>query len=724
MDNLRILLAFAALLALALFYVRLGLSASLAPLCAVGTVALWLSLAGALGFLRAGGWLLYLFCAGCAVFLLWQGIARKKQPPRPGFGFWFFALGGLGFMVLLWLRQPLFAGWDEFSLWGTAAKLMKLNDELYTTAPVGWIWTPTQKPAYIVFGYFFQFFGTAFAEWQTYVACDIFLLALLASLFAPFDKKLENHWNAALPLAVLALLIPYVFQHYQQAHAVSAVYMDALGDIPLGLCFAAVFACWYGAPSRRRLSAMAPVAVALALLTMSKDIGFSLALVAAGTVAADYLLAETAPGVGTKSPDERLAAPKQGAGASNTGTPAADMTGMAAPAVVSKDISSTGGARAAGKSAPPDPAPALTKKRRFGGFALRLALGLAAVLAPFAAWEAYTGAISGGNRLDSAVTEGGVGLLQAPFRLAQEVLSPDKTDFFNQITGSMTQFFFTSRGNMLGSGLLLALLVFGLLGLSCLLYKSRAHRRRCVLFGVLSTLGFAAYYYLVVLTSYLYIFRPEQALAFESYDRYVYPYYIGWLLGAVVLLCAGLASAQGRWVPVGKLALLGLAAAVFLRVGLLIPPHYTVLGVHPDEFSERREFNAHVDSLKPLLDPAGRTFLVKSGDNGIGWFMYCHQLLPWQLDYSFGGVLEQRDRQPDGTVQRRPVTPEELVAHLLESGCTTVYIDFADYDFIQTYGALFSDGLAAYQNGRASLYTVRPGGGGVVLEPVYGESVE
>ena len=666
MDNLRILLAFAALLALALFYVRLGLSASLAPLCAVGTVALWLSLAGGLGFLRAGGWLLYLFCAGCAVFLLWQGIARKKQPPRPGFGFWFFALGGLGFIVLLWLRQPLFAGWDEFSLWGTAAKLMKLNDELYTTAPVGWIWTPTQKPAYIVFGYFFQFFGTSFAEWQTYVACDIFLLALLATLFAPFDKKLKNHWNAALPLAVLALLVPYVFQHYQEAHAVSAVYMDALGDIPLGLCFAAVFACWYGAPDKRRLSAMVPVAVALALLTTTKDIGFSLALVAAAMVAADYLLAETAPG----------------------------------------------------------PAPSLTKRRRLGGFALRLALGLAAVLVPFTAWEAYTGAISGASRLDSAVTEGGVGLLQAPLLLVRDMASPNKTNFFNQITGSMTQFFFTSRGNMLGSGLAIALLVFALLGLSCLICTNRGHRRRCVLFGALSTLGFAAYYYLVVLTSYLYIFRPEQALAFESYDRYVYPYYIGWLLGAVVLLCTGLASAQARWVPVGKLALLGLAAAVFLRVGLLIPPHYTVLGVHPDEFSERREFNAHVDSLKPLLDPAGRTFLVKSGDNGIGWFMYCHQLLPWQLDYSFGGVLEQRERQPDGTVQRRPVTPEELVAHLLESGCTTVYIDFADYDFIQTYGALFSDGLAAYQNGRASLYTVRPGGGGVVLEPVYGESVE
>ncbi len=745
MDNARVLLAFAALLALALGFVRLGVRGALAPLCAVATVSLGLSLFGALGLLWAGGLVLYLLAAACALLLLYEalaggtlntgrvlhsgkggnariayskaglgtgpshmlapdGAAGHGTLPAPGFGFWFFAIGGLVFLLILWLRQPLFTGWDEFSMWGTAQKLMHQTNELYTTAPVGWArfyskalgenigWVQTQKPAYMVFGYFFQFVGAPFAPWQAYAACDVFQLALLATLFAPFEGKLKKHWNAALPLALAALLLPYVFYHYQEVHSLSPAYMDTLGDMPLGLCFGAVFACCLGAAgirstpehmpkqaaaslgpdvnrrqrarllprphlaSMRRASIlnMLPIFLALALLTMTKDTGFALALVAAVAMAADaWLCAKGIPRI--------------------------------------KRLLAAGG---------------------------RLAAGFLAVLMPFLAWEAYISTLTGASRVDSAVTTGGPGMLQFPALFVQDLLSPEKSERFIYVTNGMLAQFLHSKGNMLGTGLLTALLCLGLVGLAAVLYKSPLFRRRCLCFGVLSALGFAAYYLLLTMM-YLYLFRADQIAKFESYDRYVYPYYIGWLLGALVLLGVAICRGPGRRGLLGKAAVLAFAALLFLRVGQLVPAQYTLVGAHADEFADQRAFSQKTEALQARLDPAGRTFLVKSGDVGMGWFMYCYEMLPWQMDYSFGGgAILLRRPAPGGGVEEVPLTTGQWLQYLAETGCTTVFIDFADYDFIHSYGNAFSDGLAAYENGETDLYAVVQRGGATTLEPV------
>ena len=691
MADARVLLALAALLCMALFYMRLGVKSALAPLCAVGTVALGLSLFGALGLLRPFGWALYAFAALCAGFLLWEFLAGRKSvtEPTPAApfhaarggrrvrarikslrdfpsaalsrpGFHFFLAASLIIIVILWAKKPLFTGWDEFSLWGVDHKLMKLNDELFTTAPTGWFWSNSQKPAYIAFGYFFQFFGADFAEWQAYAACDVFQLAMLAALFVPLEGRLRKTWTIAIPLGLVALLVPYVFQHYQTVQSVSPAWLDTLGDVPLGLCFAAALACGMGEsePQKATVGSLLPAAMALALTAMVKDTGFALALVAAVILAVDWFIK-------------------------------------------------------ADKNA---------RKPRFLGFALRLAGGLGLVIALFAAWEVYTGALSGTSRLDSAVTTGGVGMLEMPFAFFRDLAGP--SPLFTHVITDMAQQFVSKQGNMLGSGLFIALLCLAICAAAALLYKNKAHRLRVGAFAVLSTLGFAAWYWLLTMT-YIYIFRADQSAIFESYDRYVYPYYIGWLLGALVLLCVALARGQSRLVPLGRAGLLAFAALLLLRVALLVPMPYTVWGVNTQEYNQRRAFNAKIDALKPYLDPEGRTFWVMSGDLGNGWFMAHHQLLPWMLDYSYGGgELVERDPQPDGTTSLTPVTPDMLADYLVENDITTVYVNFADYDFIQTYGGLFSDGLAAWENDQAGLYTVTVQNGKVTLEPLYWQSVE
>jgi hypothetical protein len=216
----------------------------------------------------------------------------------------------------------------------------------------------------------------------------------------------------------------------------------------------------------------------------------------------------------------------------------------------------------------------------------------------------------------------------------------------------------------------------------------------------------------------LYIFTNEQNL--EGYERYVYPYYIGFFLLAVMLLA--IAARRSRFVVEGKAAVLFLCAVLCLRFATAIPTPYTLFGVDASEFDDRREFAVMVDDLTARLPEDSRTFIVSSDDDGLKWFMYCYEFLPWQVDYSYGGGSVDghfivNEKLVDGSVVRHPVSAEDWADYLMEQGCDVVFVDHADELFIATYGHLFSDGLQSYVDGEENLYHVVAQGAGVRMEP-------
>ncbi len=113
--------------------------------------------------------------------------------------------------------------------------------------------------------------------------------------------------------------------------------------------------------------------------------------------------------------------------------------------------------------------------------------------------------------------------------------------------------------------------------------------------------------------------------------------------------------------------------------------------------------------------------MISDNDDGLRWFKYCYEMLPWQVDYGYGGgnVLEMRETQPDGSTKVSEITAEMLAAHLLAEGCTTVVIDSVDDAFRQRYAGLFADDLAAYDAGETQIYNVDAAQGTVRLTPRY-----
>lgn len=669
MTEIRVLLAFGALCLFTLWFISRGVLASLAPLCAVCSTALWFSLWGCFGHMWLGGVIYYGFILALIPYFIITHFVRRRPFYFFGFGFWFFVLGGLLVIALLWAGQPKFATWDEFSFWGTSQKLAKLYGQLYTTAPVGWAWHATQTPALIGFGYFFQFFGQGFLEWQVYAACDIFMLSAMAALVAPFEKK---DWNVAVPTMLMAVIAPFVFTLYRSVTSPSAIYADSLSDIPMGFMFAAALAAYY-AEDHALLSDMVPPCLALAVLTLTKDIGFSFALVAVVIMAADYLFAYTpAPQLATENTvSVQEAVPKR-----------------------------------------------ITPKRVRGGLA-RLGLGLAATLAAFGGWAFYLKLAFGINRTESLGGVQELGMLQMPGVFFAELFSGSQSEVFTYVTTQIPQNFLHVRINMVGTGLINVMLIAAMLALAAFMAKKHAHRLRCIWFGVLSALGFFAYNLLIAMT-YIYLFRPEQALVLEGHERYMYSYYIPWFLVSFMLLAMSAKGLSGWRAAAARLAPAALCGLLFLRVWLMVPVQYTVFGINSAEYALQRQESADIQALRNPLPPESRIFLVNTDPYGLGWFKYCYEFLPWQLDYSYGGgELLIREKQEDGTILKTPVSLNEFKNHLKTNKCDIVLVVDADEDFVRKYSPAFEDGMQGYLSEKTQYYMVAEEENDIVLKPVY-----
>ena len=159
MELLCVLFAVAALFCgCAVLTLKCRVPAAVAPLTALSLIVAVLTLAAMAGVLYPAAWAVYALClAGGA----WVLLTRKKHTDAPqmlftpgSVLFWGMALA---FTVYFFVRQPMAADFDELSLWATAVKITKVNNDLYATAELGTPWAATQNPGLPLLAYFSSF---------------------------------------------------------------------------------------------------------------------------------------------------------------------------------------------------------------------------------------------------------------------------------------------------------------------------------------------------------------------------------------------------------------------------------------------------------------------------------------------------------------------------------------------------------------------------------------
>ncbi|MGD9559005.1 MAG: hypothetical protein AB7V55_00170 [Oscillospiraceae bacterium] len=648
---LDVILAYLALLGLCVFFSSLpGVKSGLSPLLAVSACMLYFALAGILGVLVVGGWVFYFLCAALLGVALWRRHSMRffKRLASPGLVFF----AGFGLLLLVWLavRQPVFREWDEFTFWGTAVKLMKLNGELYTTAPAGWWWTSTQAPALPMFSYFAQFFAPAFAAWKVFWAYDLVLLAAASALLGGFKWR---HWRVVVPLGAVGVLTPFFFNVFYHTTYLNTTYISAYADVPAGMLFGGVLAAFF---ALRRLGhrALWQAALPLAALALVKDGNvLAIALVAAGVMLADVLVFGSAQG------------------------PALGRVGATAALTATQE------------------------KRRM--WLCRVGAGLGLLVLPVAVnalWSAHTG-LANAQNLQMA---GEITHLSVPAALVLTVkellgIAP-RSDAFNQTAQNLWDSFLgrmrtgagiedgVVRVSMAGTALATCLLIVALFVLAAVLARSARFRRRVLLAGGLLLGGFLCYQFvMLVFYAHLYHAQPGSRPIFD-YARYLQSYLVGWFLAGAALLGRA-AKAPARWALPATAGVLALALAMLLRTGAMVRPGYSVLDYpasFDDEFTVRQ---SQVRQLAEHIEPGARVFYVCQGGDGGEWFRTHYEMLPVILDYSIsGGGSLPLPADVRGWDAGQP-TLMELAAYLEEQPCRYILIEHIDEAFIEAYAPLF-----------------------------------
>lgn len=672
---LEILITFAALLALCLFlHAKTGLASGAAPLFVLCGTMVWYSVLGSVHLLLPAGFLWFLAALAAA---LWLWRHREKLDLRKVFSpaFVYFMLASLAVFVLFAVRRPVFSEWDEFSFWGIAAKVVKTENQLYTYNPGGMRAT-TFVPGLIMLDYAFQFFGAAFAPWKVYAAYDVLYFAVFAAAFSMLRRK---QWYLAVPAAAVLTLTPFLMTIYYRDIYVRTVYMNAYADIPMGLLFGAGLV-FYFAPRKKTPAVVLGALLAITATCIVKDMGFALCLIAAAIVCFDLLFLEK------------------------------------------EDV------------------PFFRLKGLWGRLCWCAAL-VAAPVAAFLGWAAHMAAVLNMNRFDVGGVEN-MGMVQMVTTGLCELVGIGRTEKFTQIMQSMWQALFTARMTMFslggqetrvgrllnGSGAIVIALILVIFLIAFWMGDKRM-KLRIAWVSLWSTLGFAAFYIFTGFT-YVYVFKEGFGYGLGDYNRYVYPYYIGWLVLAVSMLCASLKNtAPGG---VGALFLLALCGGCIWRADAFLPPQLSVLD-YPDSFYfDRSKQEAAANAAKQYLTAEDRIFLVSFAPFGLEWFQYYYEFYPDVfVDYSFGGgpdftpeTVRRAQALPDFFTEEQveyfstqPFTGEVWCEYLRASGCTAIFMDEWNGGFVKNYGYLFSDGL---QSG-AQLYLIEDTGAQMRFVPAGGE---
>lgn len=663
-----------------------GLPAGLAPLACLAVIALVLAAAGMGGALAPAAWLLLVAgllaggaaalvrLAGCRPGLcarlpapLARAVRRRGLAPaadgRPGFSlaaaaFWG---GALVLAVRFAAVQPQLVNYDEYSFWGTAARLTSLNGRLYTECTIGTPWQITQTPSVPLLSYFAQLCGP-YADWKLIWAVDLLLLAGAAAV-----AECARGWRLQLPAALAALLAPFVLVLTSHTSVLTTPYLEAMGDTAVGVLFGGAVAFWWALrrQSPRLWWLMLPVAC---LVGSVKDNTFVLGLAAAGIAAADLLLfglRDDAPRLTGK----RLAARCGGA-----------LALLAAPAV---------------------------QYLAWGRYTAALV-----------AQNAQTGGMGSTSQPLAIVLVEGVklflGLPAADYYTARRETAFAYAD-------TLADWFLHHDLSLLGSGAA----VVGVIGLlflgAVLLAPTVRGKLRAALTALCSAACFGGYW-LMLLLSYAFILKDSTPENPVSYNRYFQSYYVGWfLLALAVFLAAASAAQRPARSALGRAGALAVSAVFCGLCFTSLEPQYTVFGVTPAQYAPQRQTIATAEWAAAQIPKGERVYLICQGDDGYHWFEYSCRLLPHILVYGDGGGTYGLPEYTAGSYYL-PRTAAQLHAAVQDSGAAWLLVARSDELFERSYAELFSDGLAAAADGAAALYRVADGG--FVLAAVQTEAGE
>ena len=319
---------------------------------------------------------------------------------------------------------------------------------------------------------------------------------------------------------------------------------------------------------------------------------------------------------------------------------------------------------------------------------------LAVTGASFVGWSVHLGKVLAVDRADYG-GEAGMGMVEILLTGVKEFLIGPKSEKFLIIQGSFFSAFSGTKVSMAGSGRNVVIIIAAIFVLAAIFGDKKGRKRSAVMF-VTSTIGFVGYYIFHLLL-YVYVLSGE-AYRLVSYDRYMYVYYIPWLMMAVFNLA--MAARDGnRFMAKG--GLLGVAACMLLLFGFYTEPQNIFTGINGNSFRLRREIAAKADYIRDVVNKEDVIYLYSGQDDGRRWFTYTFELADSRIIPN-SGIVSAGDT-PEETMA---LQQQELLERFERYGVTHVLVDWSSVGFEQNFGGLFDMPVNEIGSTRVAYYKV------------------
>ena len=348
---------------------------------------------------------------------------------------------------------------------------------------------------------------------------------------------------------------------------------------------------------------------------------------------------------------------------------------------------------------------------RIKGFAGKIINSMLIFITPviaFVLWTVYLAAVI---NVDATGNVGGseqMSMFGMLIEGLKQLAGIGTTEKFTQVMGMMLSNYFDIRLTVLGTGFRVTVIILGLCAVAFFTASDKHRKIRNILYAFLSTAGFIAYYVFIGFC-FVFVFKEAEASSLASYERYVYPYYIGWFLAALTLVSDSIAQKTQKFYGAARAAVYAIALMMILRLSNILLVGYTFIDFDKNFFMSRREQEHKANVIVEYIpDAQEKIFFIGQGDDGNRWFKYSSQLLPLQLAYSYGGgtLCLPDEKIPDDSPYYIKITPEELLDYMRENNCGYVFVELSDKYLVKGYGHMFSDGLESCSEGESALYKV------------------
>lgn len=302
---------------------------------------------------------------------------------------------------------------------------------------------------------------------------------------------------------------------------------------------------------------------------------------------------------------------------------------------------------------------------------------LAVTVAAFMAWAIHMATVMEVNRFELGGRTN-MGMAQMLITGVKELIIGPQSEKFVIIQQQMIDAFFHTKLSFLGSGVVIAAIVMAIFAISFVL-SDKTGKKRTVAMALSSRIGFAGYY-IFHLFLYVYIFK-DNAYGLVSYNRYIYPYYIGWLCLAVFSLCLAVKNGKRAW---AKAALFVFVAAVFRMFTYFT--RYDCLFIEANQltYTTRISVKNKADAIREYVGKDDVIYCYSGGDNSERWFMYTFEFADNYLVEDLAVDVRGLDEE-----QTREKYRQSLYERFKQEGVTHILIDNSSEFFVETFGDLF-----------------------------------